>query len=201
MSKKKLEKAESVVVDVDSDVTSVSKDVVAEKPKKSKKVTEVALERQIVDLEEALSKAKDAIESACADNERLADELGVCTEENKSLRKELSKSKQDFKRVQADNRANSALVDTLNDELTQFKARNKELMETISRMQDNLAHYSDDLAAKDTSIHEYEFDIASRDNYITTLKKDIEMLVAEVNKFKDVPFWKRFKFLFVGRLD
>ena len=202
MSKKKLEKAESVVVDVDSDVTSVSKDVVAvDKPKKSKKVTEVALERQIVDLEEALSKAKDAIESACADNERLSDELGVCTEENKSLRKELSKSKQDFKRVQADNRANSALVDTLNGELTQFKARNKELMETISRMQDNLAHYSDDLAAKDTSIREYEFDIASRDKDITKLKKDIEMLVAEVNKFKDVPLLKRIKFLFVGRLD
>ena len=213
MSKKKIENAESLLVDVDSDVTSVSlSDIAAgigepcvvdvdSKPKKSKKkVVDVALERQIVDLEEALSKAKDAIESASADNERLADELGVCTEENKTLRKELSKSKQDFRRVQSDNRANSALVDTLNGELTRLKVQNKELMDTISRLQDSVKHYSDESAAKDVSIREYEFDIATRDNEIREMRVDIEQLRSDLVRIKGLSVWNRVVFLFTGRI-
>jgi len=191
MSKKKLEKEESVIVDVDSDVTSVSTTNVVndavdvggdvggeEKPKKSKKkVSEVALLGQISDLEDALSKAKDAVESASADNERLADELGVSVSENKSLRKELTKLKQDFKRVQGDNRANSALVDTLDCELARQKTRNKELMDSIANLQDGMR-------TKDKAISAKEAHIASLD--------------AELSRYKCMSFFGRLKFLFSG---
>ena len=91
---------------------------------KSKKVSDIALEIQIADMEKALENAKNAIESTAADNERMADELGVAVAENKSLRKELSKCKQDYKKCQGDNRANSALIETLDGELTRSKSQN-----------------------------------------------------------------------------
>ena len=186
---KKVEK-ESVVVDVDTDVTSVSTDVdvssnaSSRKSSKSKKVSDVALERQISDLEVALNNAKDAIEAAAADNERLADELGISVAENKQLRKELSKGKQDFKRVQADNRANSALVETLDEELTRQKVRNKELLETISRLQERIKQYANELHEKEIEIGALGFDVASRDS--------------ELELYDKMGFWKRLCFLFRG---
>lgn len=186
---KKVEK-ESVVVDVDTDVTSVSTDVEvssnasSRKSSKSKKVSDVALERQISDLEVALNNAKDAIEAAAADNERLADELGISVAENKQLRKELSKGKQDFKRVQADNRANSALVETLDEELTRQKVRNKELLETISRLQERIKQYANELHEKEIEIGALGFDVASRDS--------------ELELYDKMGFWKRLCFLFRG---
>lgn len=186
---KKVEK-ESVVVDVDTDVTSVSTDVEvssnasSRKSSKSKKVSDVALERQISDLEVALNNAKDAIEAAAADNERLADELGISVAENKQLRKELSKGKQDFKRVQADNRANSALVETLDEELTRQKVRNKELLETISRLQERIKQYANELHEKEIEIGALGFDVASRDS--------------ELELYDKMGFWKRICFLFRG---
>ena len=197
---KKVEKSESVVVDVDTDVTSVSSvtkvvndgeqcvDVVVDEPSKkrktkSKKVADVALEVQLADMEKALESAKNAIESAAADNERMADELGVAVVENKSLRKELSKCKQDFKKVQADNRANSALVETLNGELTRLKVRNDELMETIGRLQDKIKQYADELTGKETEIG--------------TLTFERDCLAAELDGYKSMSLWQRIKFVFL----
>lgn len=163
--------------DVCVDMPVVGVDNRKSSSKKSKKVADVALEVQISDLEDALSKAKDAIESASAENERLCDELGVAVNENKQLRKELAKCKQDFKRVQADNRANSALVDTLNGELTRFKVRTNELTDTISRLQGKIGEYSKELSLKDVELIEARADL-------TTLQ--------ELN------FWGRLELVFVG---
>lgn len=203
MSKKKVEKSDSVVVDVDNDVTSVSTtttsvvdgeqpcvDVSVEKSTKrkqqtkSKKVSDIALETQIADMEKALENAKNAIESAAADNERMADELGVAVAENKSLRKELSKCKQDYKKCQGDNRANSALIETLDGELTRSKSQNAEFRESIVRLQEKNKSYADELALRDASIAEWEFEVAIRD--------------AELKFYKTMNFWQRIKFVFLG---
>lgn len=205
MSKKKLkleEKSESVFVDVDSAVTSVtnvaSGDVVepsVELPAKSsknkrkpssdkvKKVDDIALETQIADMEQALENAKFAIESAAADNERMADELGVAVAENKSLRKELSKCKQDYKKCQGDNRANSALVETLNGEMTRLKVRNEELMETISRLQSKIKEYAEELSMKDKDLEDLNFFNAMR--------------AEELSEYKSMSLWRRIKFVFL----
>ena len=201
MSKKKVEKSESVIVDVDNDVTSVSTTsvVIDEKPcvelpvetatkrkqqSKSKKVSDIALETQIADMEKALENAKNAIESAAADNERMADELGVAVAENKSLRKELSKCKQDYKKCQGDNRANSALIETLDGELTRSKSQNAEFRESIVRLQEKNKSYADELALRDASIAEWEFEVAIRD--------------AELKFYKTMNLWQRIKFVFLG---
>lgn len=206
MSKKKLEeKSESVVVDVDSAVTSVTDVSVAgesvvepsvETPSKSsskskrkpssskvKKVEDIALETQIADMEQALMNAKSAIESAAADNERMADELETAVAENKSLRKELSKCKQDYKKCQGDNRANSALIETLNGELTRFKVRNKELMDTISRLQEKIKEYAEELSKKDKDLDDLNFFNAMR--------------AEELCEYKSMSLWQRIKFVFV----
>jgi len=203
MSKKKVEKSDSVVVDVDNAVTSVSTtttsvvdgeqpcvDVSVEKSTKrkqqtkSKKVVDIALETQIADMEKALENAKNAIESAAADNERMADELGVAVAENKSLRKELSKCKQDYKKCQGDNRANSALIETLDGELTRSKSQNAEFRESIVRLQEKNKSYADELALRDASISEWEFEVAIRDS--------------ELKFYKTMNLWQRIKFVFLG---
>lgn len=201
MSKKKLEeKSESVTVDVDTTVTSVTGVPVVgepcvEMPSKSskskrkpssskvKKVEDIALETQIADMEQALENAKLAIESACADNERMADELDTAVVENKSLRKELSKCKQDYKKCQGDNRANSALVETLNGELTRLKVRNEELMGTISRLQDKIKEYADELSVKDKDLEDLNFFNAMR--------------AEELSEYKSMSLWQRIKFVFL----
>lgn len=203
MSKKKVEKSDSVVVDVDNDVTSVSttttsvvdgeqpcvdvsvdKSTKRKQQTKSKKVVDIALETQIADMEKALENAKNAIESAAADNERMADELGVAVAENKSLRKELSKCKQDYKKCQGDNRANSALIETLDGELTRSKSQNAEFRESIVRLQEKNKSYADELALRDASIAEWEFEVAIRD--------------AELKFYKTMNLWQRIKFVFLG---
>ena len=200
MSKKKLENSESVIVDVDTTVTSVTGVPVESEPSvelplkssatkrkspKIKKVAEIAVEEQIADLEVALEKAKDAVAAAAADNERLADSLGVSVAENKSLRKELSKCKQDYKKCQGDNRANSALVETLDGELTRLKVRNKELLDTISALQGKIKQYADELSVKDVEIG--------------TLNFEKDALDGELGRFKAMNFWQRMKFLVFGR--
>lgn len=194
---KKVEKNEDVVIEVNTDVVSSSDDVVdvadtpiAEtatdvvKPKKtrSKKVSEIALEKQISEMEKSLLNAKSAIEAAAAENERLSDELSVAVAENKSLRKELSKCKHDFKKVQGDNRANSALVDTLDGELTRFKVRNKELMDTISQLQSKLKQYADELSGKD--------------DVIGALKLERSVLDSKLDSMN---LWNRIKYVFCGK--
>ena len=201
MSKKKLEeKSESVTVDVDTTVTNVTGVPVVgepsvEMPSKSskskrkpssskvKKVEDIALETQIADMEQALENAKLAIESACADNERMADELDTAVAENKSLRKELSKCKQDYKKCQGDNRANSALVETLNGELTRLKVRNEELMGTISRLQDKIKEYAEELSVKDKDLEDLNFFNAMR--------------AEELSEYKSMSLWQRIKFVFL----
>lgn len=202
MSKKRVEKNDSVIVDVDNDVTSISttsivndeqpiKDVVVDdksnkrkQQTKSKKVSDIALETQIADMEKALENAKNAIESAAADNERMADELGVAVAENKSLRKELSKVKQEYKKCQGDNRANSALIETLDGELTRCKSQNSEFRESIVRLQEKNKSYVDELALRDASIAEWEFEVAIRDS--------------ELKFYKTMNLWQRIKFVFLG---
>lgn len=196
MSKKKLEeKSESVVVDVANDVTSKTTDVSVESepsvelpasPKRkrssSKKVADVALLSQISEMEVALESAKDAIAAAAADNERLADELGVSVAENKSLRKELTKCKQDFKKVQGDNRANSALVEELHNQLVRKDVQYKELTDTISRLQSKIKQYAD------------EADSAAAD--LTLVRGENDVLSARLSNFESMNFWGRLKYLF-----
>lgn len=205
---KKVKENESVIVDVDvnGDAVSVTNvadtvdshcgleavaDAINEVPQKpvkkskssAKKVVDIALETQISDLENALEKAKSAIEIANADNERLADELGVSVAENKSLRKELQKLRQDYKKCQGDNRANSALVETLNGELTRLKVRNEELMGTISRLQDKIKEYAEELSVKDKDLEDLNFFNAMR--------------AEELSEYKSMSLWQRIKFVFL----
>ena len=224
MAKKKKD-VESVVVDVNGDsVTSVTSIVAADvenhpcgldavagainevpkkssvsKGRKSKKVDELALEVRISDLEDALSKCKDALEGTNADNERLADELGVSVAENKSLRKELQKVRQDYKKCQGDNRANTALIETINGELTRQKAQNKEMRETIGRLQDKIKQYADELSEKDKAISEKDFDIAYRDNAIVKAQESCANLVSKLDGYESMDFKGRLKFLFGKR--
>ena len=217
-------KEESVIVDVDVNgdavsVTNVAKDVdshcgldavaeaineVPQKPVKkskssSKKVVDVALETQISDLEKALEKAKSAVEIANADNERLADELGVSVAENKSLRKELQKLRQDYKKCQGDNRANTALIETINGELTRQKAQNNEMRETIGRLQDKIKQYAEELSDKDKAISEKDFDIAYRDNAIVKAQESCANLANKLDGYESMDFKGRLKFLFGKR--
>ena len=221
---KKVKENESVIVDVDVNgdavsVTNVAKDVdrhcgldavaeaineVPQKPVKksnssSKKVTDIALEAQISDLEKALEKAKSAIEIANADNERLADELGVSVAENKSLRKELQKLRQDYKKCQGDNRANTALIETINCELTRQKAQNNEMRETIGRLQDKIKQYAEELSDKDKAISEKDFDIAYRDNAIVKSQESCANLANKLDGYESMDFKGRLKFLFGKR--
>lgn len=221
---KKVKENESVIVDVDVNgdavsVTNVAKDVdghcgleavadaineVPQKPVKkskssAKKVVDVALETQISDLENALEKAKSAIEIANADNERLADELGVSVAENKSLRKELQKLRQDYKKCQGDNRANTALIETINGELTRQKAQNNEMRETIGRLQDKIKQYAEELSEKDKAISEKDFDIAYRDNAIVKSQESCANLANKLEGYESMDFKGRLKFLFGKR--
>ena len=217
---KKVKENESVIVDVDVNgdavsVTNVAKDVdshcgldvvaeaineVPQKPVKkskssAKKVAGIALETQIADMEQALMNAKSAIEAAAADNERLADELGVSVAENKSLRKELQKLRQDYKKCQGDNRANTALIETINDELTRQKAQNKELRETISRLQDKVKQYADELSQQEETINTCKSYVSNRDNLIDEMQKKNSILVDEIAKFRGMKFFDKFKFM------
>lgn len=99
-----------VVVDVNQDVTSVTDVPTAVQPAadtvkkatKSKKVSDVVvseLERKFSELKERYNAHLDTMSSLTADNERLSDELENAVKENKSLRKELSKDKQDLRRL------------------------------------------------------------------------------------------------------
>lgn len=215
---KKVKENESVFVDVDVNgdvvsVTNVAQDVdshcgldavadaineAPKKPSKSrkvKKVDELALEVRISDLEDALSKCKDALEGVNADNERLADELGVSVAENKSLRKELQKLRQDHKKCQCDNRANTALIETINGELTRQKTQNNELRETIGRLQDKIKQYADELSQKEEEINTYKSYVSSRNNLIDELRKKADVLNCEIEKFRSMKFFDRFKFM------
>lgn len=215
---KKVKENESVFVDVDvnGDVVSVTNvaqdadshcgmDAVAEainevpkkpsKSRKSKKVDELAVEVRISDLEDALSKCKDALEASNADNERLADELGVCVAENKSLRKELSKVRQDYKKCQGDNRANTSLIETINGELTRQKTQNGELRETISRLQENIKRYAEELSQQEETINTCKSYVSNRDNLIDEMRKKNAVLVDEIAEFRGMKFFDRFKFM------
>lgn len=221
---KKVKENESVIVDVDVNgdavsVTNVAKDVdshcgldavaeaineVPQRPAKkskssAKKVVDFSLETQISDLEKALEKAKSAIEIANADNERLADELGVSVAENKSLRKELQKLRQDYKKCQGDNRANTALIETINGELTRQKAQNNEMRETIGRLQDKIKQYAEELSDKDKAISEKDFDIAYRDNAIVKSQESCANLANKLDGYESMDFKGRLKFLFGKR--
>ena len=218
---KKVKENESVFVDVDVNgdavsVTNAAKDVdshcgldavaeaINEVPKKQvskrgktsvKKVADLALENRISDLENALGKAKGAIEGVSADNERLADELVVSVAENKSQRKELSKVRQDYKKCQGDNRANTALIETINGELTRQKTQNNELRETISRLQDKIKQYADELSRKQETINTCKSYVSNRDNLIDEMRKKNSILVDEIAKFRSMKFFDRFKFM------
>lgn len=221
---KKVKENESVIVDVDVNgdvvsVTNTAKDVdshcgldavaeaineVPQKPVKkskssAKKVVDVALETQIADMEQALMNAKSSIEGAAADNERLADELGVSVAENKSLRKELQKLRQDYKKCQGDNRANTALIETINGELTRQKAQNNEMRETIGRLQDKIKQYAEELSDKDKAISEKDFDIAYRDNAIVKSQESCANLANKLEGYESMDFKGRIKFLFGKR--
>lgn len=203
---KKVKENESVFVDVDTNgdvvsVTNVAKDIdshcgidavveaINEVPKKSsvkkssKKVADIALETQISDLEKALEKAKSAIEIASADNERLADELGVNVAENKSLRKELNKLRQDYKKLQGDNRANNELVSELHNQLTRKDVQFKELKSTVSRLQTKVKQYADESLDKDEKI--------------LHLEEVNAKLSDELQDLTTMNFFQRIKFLFV----
>lgn len=215
---KKVKENESVFVDVDVNgdvvsVTNVAQDVdshcgldavagaineAPKKPSKSrkvKKVDELALEVRISDLEDALSKCKDALEGVNADNERLADELGVSVAENKSLRKELQKLRQDYKKCQGDNRANTSLIETINGELTRQKTQNGELRETIKRLQENIKQYAEELSQQEETINTCKSYVANRDNLIEEMRKKNAVLVDEIAEFRGMKFFDRFKFM------
>lgn len=151
---------------------------------KSKKVSDIAKDKELAELRRSMALSKDELSKHLAENERLSDELDVAVRENKQLRKELSKCKQDYKKAQGDNRANAALVETLDGELTRYKVRNDEMVSTISRLQANIKKYSDELALKDAEISEWQFDVAR--------------LEAELSKFKSMTLWQRIKFVFFG---
>jgi len=202
---KKVEKKDSVVVDVDTDVTTSTTSVVGgeecidtqvvskrKSTSKSKKVADVALESRIAELEDALVRSNDALESALAENERLSDSLSTSVVETKSLRKELSKCKQDFKKVQADNRANSALVETLDGELTRFKVRNDELTKTISNLQDNIKKKNEDLLAKDS-------EICALTNERNDFFDKISDLSDKLWVCEHMSLWDRIKFVVLGK--
>lgn len=149
-----------------------------------KSLNELSLERKVKELDVSLLKANSSLESAVADNERLSDELSVSVSENKSLRKELSKLKQDYKKVQGDNRANVALVESLDGELTRLKVRNKELMDTISRMQDEQRSYSEK--------------IAKMENEYSSCNLSKSLLDKELANYRGMSLWNRIKFVFCG---
>lgn len=207
---KKVKENDSVVVSVDNDVTSVSMskdvnhcgidavaesisevpDAITKKRKASKRVSDIALETKISDMEKALDNAKNVIETTVAENERLSDELQSNVSENRSLRKELSKVKQDYKKAQGDNRANSALIETLNSDLTRVKTRNNELTATIGRLQDKIKQYADELSVKDKEISDLQFDSA-----LCTSK--LSNSDAMLSKYKSMTLWQRIRFVFL----
>ena len=204
VEKKESEQKDAVVVDVDTDVTSMTGVVVNDGdvsttttttkkvPKRRvTKVSELAMDAELLSLREKVVKLTDDLSASVADNERLADELGVANAEVKSLRKELSKVRQDYKKCQGDNRANSALVETLNGEVTRNKARMDELKGTVSRLQDNLKKYANELSGKDVEISGLGFDLAMRDGVIANLEKRIACFVG-------MTLWQRIKYVFMG---
>lgn len=149
-----------------------------------KSLNELSLERKVKELDVSLLKANSSLESAVADNERLSDELSVSVSENKSLRKELSKLKQDYKKVQGDNRANVALVESLDGELTRLKVRNKELMDTIARMQDEQKRYVEKLSNVEDAYLSCNLSKSSLDK--------------ELANYRGMSLWNRIKFVFCG---
>ena len=179
MSKKKV--VGEVPVSDDSKPCVDVKDVV-DLPKKS--LNELSLERKVKELDVSLLKATSSLEAAVADNERLADELSVSVSENKSLRKELSKLKQDYKKVQSDNRANAALVESLDGELTRQKVRNKELMDTIARMQDEQKRYVEKLS--------------NVEDAYSSCNLSKSLLDKELANYRGMSLWNRIKFVFCG---
>ena len=201
MSKKKVVSVESddssVVVDVSSvdAATTTTTDVVVDgvpsvdlpvdgvkkrssSARKSKKsVSDVAMQSQLEELEKSLLSARESLVSASAENERLCDELDVAVRENKSLCKEFQRLKQDYKKLQGDNRANAALVEELHNELLRGKTQNDELMATIGRLQENVKGYSNELSVKEDEI--------------ARLESELESSLAQVDMVLECGFWRR----------
>lgn len=191
---KKVKKSEvGVIVDVNQGVTTVTSDVIgslavesptvdsAKKSSSSKKklsdvVVVADLERKYSELRERYDVSLNSMSALNADNERLGDELDVAVKENKSLHKELSKLRQDYKRVQGDNRANSALVETLNERLAQSVSRNDSLAERTKELLNSL---------------DFKKDENERLCNLLAIRDE------EIRKFTTMTFWQRIKFVFL----
>lgn len=163
--------------------------VVEEKPKKRKKspqkIEELAVQSQINELESKYEKVQESFTACVADNERLSDALKDAVDENKSLRKELSKSKTDYKKLLVESKANAELVNELHNEKVRMTNRIEELKSSIANMQANIKSYGDEIAEKDIKISEL------------TLENGI--LGNLVDECHDMNAWRRFRFLFLGK--
>ena len=146
----------------------------------------VGLVSQLAELEKHLLSAREGLVAASAENERLSDELGVSVAENKQLRKDLSKYKQDLKRVTAEKYANSELVDELNGQLVRKETQFNELKDTIQRLQ--------------VKVKEYASTIDALENENAQLKEDLSASLAESAVVHEAGFWKRLRYAFTGNL-
>lgn len=179
MAKKEKKFEGDVVVDVNQDVTTVTDVPTAVQPAvdtvkkatKAKKVSDVVvseLERKYSELKERYDAHLDTMSSLTADNERLSDELENAVKENKSLRKELSKDKQDLRRLRAERDANTDLIESLSGKLSHSESQNSALEKELSETKE----------------------------YVESLEVELDKMRYELNCYKRLGFWKRVKFVF-----
>lgn len=163
--------------------------VVEEKPKKRKKspqkIEELAVQSQINELESKYEKVQESFTACVADNERLSDALKDAVDENKTLRKDLSKTKTDYKKLLVESKANAELVNELHNEKVRMTNRIEELKSSIANMQANIKSYGDEIAAKDAEI--------------SSLALENNILETKVDDFRHLKFSERFVFLFLGK--
>lgn len=163
--------------------------VVEEKPKKRKKspqkIEELAVQSQINELESKYEKVQESFTACVADNERLSDALKDAVDENKTLRKELSKTKTDYKKLLVESKANAELVNELHNEKVRMTNRIEELKSSIANMQANIKSYGDEIAKKDAEI--------------SSLALENNILETKVDDFRHMKFSERFVFLFLGK--
>ena len=185
----------ATVDDAKCDVNPVGKETPVAKSDggmdvKSTKVMDVAfgeLEMKYRDIKSRYDSAMQAMAGLNADNERLCDELSTALNENKSLHKDLTKLRQDFKRVQGDNRANSALVETLNEQLATSVSTCESLNEQVKQLNEE--------------IENRKYEMSRLNTFLSMREKEIDNKNAEIADYKEklsMSFWQRFKFLFFG---
>lgn len=163
--------------------------VVEEKPKKRKKspqkIEELAVQSQINELESKYEKVQESFTACVADNERLSDALKDAVDENKTLRKDLSKTKTDYKKLLVESKANAELVNELHNEKVRMTNRIDELKSSIANMQANIKSYGDEIAKKDAEI--------------SSLTLENKILETKVEDLRHMKFSERFVFLFLGK--